>query len=42
MDVCSCDKDSKIMEGPPIYKKHIYSNDNGDFFNKRFLEYIKL
>jgi hypothetical protein len=35
MDVCSCDKDGKIME-EPIYKKHIYSkSDNGDSLTKK-------
>jgi hypothetical protein len=42
MDVCSCDKDGKIMEEPQSIKNtFIQKSDNGDFFNqKRFLEYI--
>jgi hypothetical protein len=32
MDVCSCDKDGKIMEEP---KNTFTKSDNGDFFNQK-------
>jgi hypothetical protein len=41
MDVCSRDKDGKIMEEPQSIKNtFIQKSDNGDFNQKRFLEYI--
>jgi hypothetical protein len=36
MDVCSCDKDGKIMEEPQSIKTHLFKkSDNGDFFNQK-------
>jgi hypothetical protein len=40
MDVCSCDKDSKIMEEPQSKKNTFKKSDNGDFLTKKVLEYI--
>jgi hypothetical protein len=41
MDVCSCDKDGKIMEEPQSIKTHLFKKAIMETsLTKRFLEYI--